>query len=89
MKRNFKEVMQLIGFHGTILLRGCIKMLYGTMTAGLLGLAVGGFAAIPSEGGYVAVCDFIAAIATLTVALTCMYAFGCKKRKRGHFSSKV
>lgn len=82
MKRNFKEVMQLIGFHCAILLRGFARVLYGAAVAGLLGLAVYGFSAIPSEDGYVAVCDFMASIATLSVALTGMYAFG-SRRKRG------
>lgn len=85
MKCDWKEVMQLIGFHCLVLLRGFAKTLYGAMTAGLIGMSVGGFTAIPSEGGYVAVCDFIAAIAILSLALTCMYAFGCRRRKRGRY----
>ena len=82
MNMSFKEVMQRIGFHSLVLLRGFTKTLYGALTAGLIGLSVGGFAAIPSEGGYAAVCDFVAAIAMLTVALTCMYVFGCRRRCR-------
>lgn len=82
MKLNCKEVMQLIGFHCLVLLRGLVRVLYGAAVAGLIALAAKGFTMIPSEGGYVAVCDFIAAILTMTVALTCTYAFGCK-RKRG------
>ena len=77
-----KEVMQLIGFHCTVLFLGLVKVLYGAAVAGLIGLAAYGFAAIPFEDGYVAVCDFIGAIATLTVALTCTYAFGKKKKSR-------
>lgn len=77
-----KEVMQMIGFHCTVLLLGLAKVLYGAAVAGLIGLAVYGFAEIPFEDGYVAVCDFIAAIATLSVALTCTYAFGKKKKCR-------
>ena len=82
MKRNFKEVMQLIGFHGLVLLMGFVKVLYGATVAGLVAMAVYGFAMIPSEGGYTAVCEFIAAIATLAVALACMYAFGCRRKRR-------
>ena len=82
---SFKEVMQMIGFHCAILLMGFVKVLYGAAIAGLIGLAVYGFAAIPYEDGYVAVCDFIAAITTLTVALTSMYAFGRKRKKGGRF----
>ena len=85
MKRNFKEVMQLIGFHGAILLRGFAKVLYGAAVAGLIGLAAYGFYMIPSEDGYVAVCDFIGSIAMLSVALTSMYAFGQKRKKGARF----
>lgn len=85
MKRNFKEVMQLIGFHCSILLRGFVKVLYGAAVAGLIGLAAYGFYMIPSEDGYVAVCDFIASIAMLSVALTSMYAFGQKRKKGARF----
>ena len=85
MKRNFKEVVQLIGFHGAILLRGFAKVLYGTAVAGLIGLAAYGFYMIPSEDGYVAVCDFIGSIAMLSVALTSMYAFGQKRKKGARF----
>ena len=85
MKRNFMEVMQLIGYHGAILLRGFAKVLYGAAVAGLIGLAAYGFYMIPSEDGYVAVLDFIAAISTLSVALTCMYAFGQKRKKGARF----
>ena len=82
---DFKDVMQLIGFHCLVLLRGFVKAVYGALIAGLIGLAVGGFAAIPHEDGYVAVMDFIAAICTMTVALTCMYAFGRKRKKGGRY----
>ena len=71
-----------IGYHCKIFLRGFVKVAYGAAVAGLLGLAVYGFAEIPFEDGYVAVCDFIAAIATLSVALTCTYAFGKKEKCR-------
>ena len=80
MKLSLKEVMQLVGFHCLILLRGFAKVLYGAAVAGLIGLAAYGFYMIPSEDGYVAVFDFIATIATLSVALISMYAFGCKKK---------
>lgn len=82
MKRDFKDVMQIIAFHGMILLRGFSKMAYGTLTAAVIVLAVDGFAAVPSKGGYAAVCDFIFAVAILAIALCGLYLFGCKKRGR-------
>ena len=81
---NFKEVMQRIGFHGQVLLRGLAKVLYGAATAGLMGLATYGFLSIGRESGWIAVCDFIAAIGTLAVALSCTYAFGCKRKRGRH-----
>ena len=74
--KDFKGVMRTIGFHSKVMLRGIIRTLYGAAAAGLVGMAVYGFMAIPSEGGYMAVFDFIGAIATLVVALSAMYAIG-------------
>ena len=80
---SFKEVMEVTGFHSLVLLRGFIKTLYGAATAGLIAFAVYGLAAIPTEGGYAAVCDFVTALASLIVAVLCMYTFGCRKQKKG------
>lgn len=82
---SFKKVMRQIGFHCLVLLRGFAKTLYGAAVAGLIGLAFYGFSVIPAEDGYVAVCEFIAAVATLAVGLSCMYAFGRKKKKGVRF----
>ena len=82
MKRNYKDCLHLIGFHCAVLLMGFVKVLYGAAVAGLITLAVFGFSAVSTEDGYVAVCDFIAAIATLAVALSCTYAFGCRRKKK-------
>lgn len=82
MKMEVKRVAERFGHHGGILLKGCMRMLYGTATAGLVALAVYGFVMIPSEGGYVAVCDFIGSAVTMVVALGGMYAQG-GGRKRG------
>ena len=82
MKANFKEVLQTICFHCKILLRGFTKVVYGTVTAVLVCLAVYGLAMIPSEGGYAAVFDFISAAACIVVALALMYSLGCKRGRR-------
>lgn len=87
MKVSIREAAYQIGYHGKILMRGFGRVVYGSAVAGLLGLAGYGFAAIPDEGGYVAVCEFIAAMATLVVALNGVYACGAKRRKSGRFSS--
>ena len=82
MKANFKEVLQVICFHGMILLRGFAKALYGTVTAALVAMAAYGLTEIPSEGGYAAVSDFISATACIVIALALMYSFGCKRGRR-------
>lgn len=76
-----KKVSRCLAYHGMILLRGVAKMLYGTLTAAVIALTADGFAAIPSEGGYVAVCDFICAVALSVIALCGLYLFGCKQKR--------
>lgn len=83
---SIREAVYQIVYHCKILIRGLSKTLYGTGVAGLLFLAAYGFTSIPSEGGYVAVCEFIGSMATLVIALNGMYAFGARKKKNGRFS---
>ena len=81
---KFGEVLKHIKFHGGILVRGFSRMLYGTLVAGLFVISGMGFFLVTIDSGYTAVFDFIAACATLTVALGCTYLLGCKRcAKRG------
>jgi hypothetical protein len=77
---NVKRFMKNVRFHGLVLLKGMMRMLFGTATAGLMGLAVYGFVTVSAEGGYMAVGDFLVAMATVVVAGACMYAMGCGKK---------
>jgi hypothetical protein len=77
---NFKRVLKQVKFHADIMLRGLARTLYGALIAGLIAFAVYGFVLIKSEGGYAAVFDFIAACATLMVALANAYVLGNKRR---------
>ena len=79
--KDFKSVAKAIGHHTRILFKGFTRVLYGTAVAGTFAMAAYGFVSVPSEGGYIAVCDFIVAIATTCVALCCMYALGGSKKK--------
>ena len=79
-KVDFNKVMKQAKFHFDILLRGLARTLYGSLIAGLIGFAGYGFVLIKQEGGYAAVFDFIAACATLTVALANAYVLGNKRR---------
>lgn len=73
---NFKIVAKTAWFHTKVLLKGLKRVVLGASTAGLIAFAVYGFYMIPSEGGYAAVLDFVAAIATMTLGMLCMYAMG-------------
>ena len=79
--KEFNRIMKVISFHGKVLLKGFLRMLFGAGTAGLFALAIGGLVMITTETGWTAVMEFIAAICTAVVAFTCMYAMGgnCKK----------
>ena len=77
---NVKRFMKNVRFHVLVLLKGMMRMLFGTATAGLIGLAAYGFVTVSSEGGYMAVGDFLVALATVVVAGVCMYAMGCGKK---------
>ena len=81
MKFNFKKATECVWHHGKILCKGFVRMMFGAATAGLFALAAYGLMMIPSEGGYMAVCEFIASVATICVAMTSMYALGGKRRK--------
>ena len=58
-------------------------MLVGAMTAGFIGLAGYGFMAIPSEGGYAAVADFVLAVFFLVIAVVGVYIMGGNQKKGG------
>ncbi len=79
---DYKKVARVIAYHSKILLRGFSKMLYGAAMAAVMALTVDGFMEVSSEGGYVAVCDFIFAVALAIISLCGLYWFGCKKGGR-------
>ena len=79
---KFRNAMEPASFHARILLNGLVRTIYGSLIAILVGVSIYGFMSIGNETGYTAVCDFIASVATLVVALCNMYSIG-KKRKGG------
>lgn len=74
--KDFKSVMRTIRCIGKILLKGFVRMMYGALTAGLFAIAIGGFIMITGVSGWTAVMEFIAAVCTIAVAVTNMYAIG-------------
>lgn len=65
-----------IRYQAKVILRGLVRTLWGTVTAGIIGLAVYGFIAIPNEGGYTAICDFFVAVCCLVLAFVSVYVQG-------------
>lgn len=63
-------------YQAKLILRGLVRMVWGAATAVVLRLAVCGFLAIPNEGGYAAVGDFIAACALLVLVVVSVYVQG-------------
>ncbi len=79
--KDYKKIVRLIGFHGGVLLKGFIKMLYGATMAMLATVAIYGFASVPSEGGYIAVSSFLLSTCTMLVALGGIYSMGLRIMK--------
>lgn len=77
---NVKRFTKKVRYHGQVLLKGMMRMLFGTATAGLMGLAVYGFIMVGSKGGYLAVGEFLIDMACVIVAGTCMYTMGGSKK---------
>ena len=83
---QIKMAFAKVKFHVRIAWRGFCRTVYGAVVAGLLLIAVCRFVSVAGETGWIAVCDFIAACATMVVALANMYLMGRKKKhvwKRG------
>ena len=67
--------------HGKILLKGFLRMMYGTLTAGLFAFAVYGFTKITAESGWVAVLEFLASVCVAVLGAILMYAQGVDVKK--------
>lgn len=83
---QIKKAWEAVKLHTKIAWRGFYRSLYGAAVAGLIAMAIYGFASVKTETGWTAVCDFIASCATLIVALANMYLMGGRKKggaKRG------
>ena len=82
-KSDVKKAVTAIGLHTRILFSGIKRMVFGALTAGLFAVSLYGFYLIPREGGYAAVVDFIASLATLIVAVACTYTQGTFRKTKG------
>ena len=81
MKNDFKKTVRLIGFHASVLLKGFARMIYGATMGAMIAAAVYGFIMIPYEGGYIAVCEFLASTCVMCIALGGIYLMGGSTKK--------
>ena len=79
--KYYKKVVRRIAFHGGVLLKGFIKMLYGTTVAMLTTVAAYGFAAVSTLGGYEAVLLFLMSIYFMLASLIGIYFMGADGQK--------
>ena len=77
---RIKIAFAKVKFHARVLWRGFCRTVYGAAIAGLIAMAIYGFISVTTETGWTAVCDFIAACATMAVALANMYFIGRRKK---------
>lgn len=82
-KSELKKAVTTVCLHSRIMFSGFKRTLFGAATAGLFAIAFYGLYSIPSEDGYAAVSDFITSLATLVLAITCMYAQGTFRKTKG------
>ena len=67
-------------FHLRVMWRGFCRTVYGSAVAILFAVAIYRFVSVSGETGWVAVFDFIAACATMAVAIENMYFMGGRKK---------
>ena len=77
---QIKRALANAKFHLRIMWRGFCRTVYGSLIALLIAMAIYGFISVTTETGWTAVGDFIAACATMAVALANMYFIGCRKK---------
>ena len=81
MKKNLKKMFRTIVFHSCVLIKGILKMLYGTLAAIMMAISVHGFTRVPDAGGYVAVFRFLLYTGYSLVALINIYLMGARAVK--------
>ena len=79
--KEFKSFARIIGRHFGVLVKGFVRMLFGTATAGLIVFGSWGLCMIPGQGGYAAVFDFVLALTTLMLAVYGLYVMGGINKK--------
>lgn len=83
---RIKMTFANVKFHARILWRGFLRTVYGALIAGLIAMAIYGFASAQNEAGWEEAFDYIVAGVLLIEALGNMYFMG--RRKNGGAKSK-
>ena len=73
---RIKKILVNTKFHLLVMWRGFCKTVYGALIAGLVAMAIYGFASAQKEVGWDAVFDYIVASVLLIKALGNMYFIG-------------
>ena len=81
-KVDTKASLIFIGHHARILISGLRRMICGTLTVLLFVTAIYGFVNIPRDGLCASVFAFVAAFATLNLAIASMYVLGEPRKSR-------
>ena len=81
IKKGFKKAVRLIGLHGSVLLKGLVRMAVSVGVAKLVHAAALGFTVIPEAEGYDAVCSFILSTFVMLAALSGVYLMGGHPKK--------
>ena len=76
MKKFFKKMIRVIGFHAWILLRGLTRAACGTLYAISIATAFYGLGLVANAGGYDAVLSFIVSVGLLLSAVFGIYVMG-------------
>ena len=79
-KSEFRKRMIIVGHYARVLLVGLKYTIIGTLTTALIAASIAGFCLVSSDGGYLAVFDFIVSCFALIIAIASMYFLGIPKR---------
>lgn len=82
VKIHSGKLAKQIAVHGSIFLKGFVRMFLSAATAALLVVSIYGFLLVPYNEGYDAVGSFVVSGASMVVALGCVYLIGGKCRTK-------
>ena len=82
MKIDLKQMSRYIAYHSKILFKGFVQTLCGALLTVLIAAGSYRMFVIPTEGGYIAVLDFLLSTSTIYAGFAGMHIMG-RPVKRG------